>query len=55
MNQGQTISYEVYKNRKTYLLHILTKTIHIYDIKSTNDLCVTPELQLMILNESTLV
>ena len=42
MNQGQTISNEVYKNMRTYFLHILTKSLHIYDIESINDLGVTP-------------
>ena len=55
MNQGQTISNEVYRNMRTYFLHILTKSLHIYDIESINDLGVTPELQLLVLNKSTLV
>ena len=55
MNQGKTISNEFYKNRRTYLLQILTKALHIYDIESINDLGVTPEVQLLILYKSTLV
>ena len=31
-NQGQNISNEVYKNSRTYLLQILTKTLHVYYI-----------------------
>ena len=55
MNQGQTISNEVYKNRRTNLLQIRAKTLRIYNIESINDLGVTPEAQLLILHKSTLV
>ena len=55
MNQGQTISNEVYKNRRTNLLHLLTKSLRIYNIESINDLGVTQEVHFMILNKSTLV
>ena len=55
MNQGQTISNEVYKNRRTNLLQILAKTLRIYNIESINDLGVTLEVQLRILHKSTLV
>ena len=48
MNQGQTISNEVYKNRRTNFLHILTKFLHIYDIESINDLSFTPEVKFLI-------
>ena len=44
MNQGQTIINEVYKNRRTYFLKILTKALHIYDLESINDVGVTPEV-----------
>ena len=55
INKGQTISNEVYRNMRTYFLHILTKYLHIYDIESINDLGVTPEAQFLTLYKSTLV
>ena len=55
MNQGQTISNEVYKTRRTYFLQILTKDLHIYYIESINDVGSNPEVQLLILYNSTLV
>ena len=55
MNQGQTISNEVYKNRRTDLLQITTKALQIYGIDIINDLGVTPELQLLILHKRNLV
>ena len=48
MNQGQTISNEVYKNRRTYFVQILTKALHIYYIESINDVGSNPEVQLLI-------
>ena len=55
INQGQTISNEVYKKRRTDLLQITTKALQIYGIESINDLGVTPEVKLLILHKSTLV
>ena len=54
-NQGQNISNEVYKNRRTNLIQIPTKALQIYGIESINDLGVTPELQLLILHKRNLV
>ena len=55
INQGQTISNEVYKKRRTDLLQITTKALQIYGIESINDLGVTPEVKFLILHKSTLV
>ena len=42
MMQGQAISKEVYTKRRTDLLHLQIKALHIYGLEIINDLGVNP-------------